>query len=375
MCSLACMAQQERRRAERWVKGWLLSFACVYSAFAHAERVAVDAAYIPLADHYAALVAYERYAADMEYADFRLHRMTNWDVLRAHFFEGKTNLAFAMSPLAMDMFRQQPDFRWVSLMHRDGNALAVNQVIVDALNADDDLQLHQVLESAARSQRNPLRVGLPHLKSTHAVVLYKYLQDHGLGLALSPEQDELFLGVAVAPPKAPLFLHREAVRGVPAAFEQSLPWAHVVESMGYGEAAWYSKDVLPWPNGHVECIAIAKDTLIANGEPALREVIEAIHRAGDDIEQARKEGGEALDDVVRIVQKHIPEHTREAIIASLDPELAVINYHNLNLDPAGLEFIMRLAVEGGVLDGPIDLEAFADKRFDIHLRDGAKSGH
>ncbi len=44
-------------------------------------------------------------------------------------------MAYIISPMAMDMFAQKPDFRWVSLMHRDGNALAIN----DLLNADVQL--------------------------------------------------------------------------------------------------------------------------------------------------------------------------------------------------------------------------------------------
>ncbi len=104
-----------------------------------------------------------------------------------------------------------------------------------------------------------------------------------------------------------------------------------------GIVAWYSKDVLPWPNGHVECIAIAQDKTIAGKREALQEVIRFVHKAGEDIEQARREGGAAMKEIAAMIRKHIPQHNEEAIIQSLRPDLNVINYRKLNNDEAGLK--------------------------------------
>ena len=84
------------------------------------ERETIKSLSIPLADHYAALVAYERYAFKMKYADFQIEQMKNWDFLRSYFQSGEVDMAFVMNPLAMDMFNEKPHFRWVGLMHRDG---------------------------------------------------------------------------------------------------------------------------------------------------------------------------------------------------------------------------------------------------------------
>jgi NitT/TauT family transport system substrate-binding protein len=81
------------------------------------ERQKIKALYIPLADHYAALVAYERYRDEMIYADFEIIQMKNWDLLRAYFKSGEADMAYVMSPLAMDMYRGSPNFRWIGLMH------------------------------------------------------------------------------------------------------------------------------------------------------------------------------------------------------------------------------------------------------------------
>jgi len=117
------------------------------------------------------------------------------------------------------------------------------------------------------------------------------------------------------------------------------------------------------PNGHVECIVIATDASIQQKHSALQEVIRYIHQAGLDIEAARKEGGADMVTITNMIRKHIPEHNEQAIIQSLRPDLNVINYRHLNVDKAGLKQIMDLAVEGGILREPIDIDAFADESF------------
>jgi NitT/TauT family transport system substrate-binding protein len=333
-------------------------------------RARIRAAYIPLADHYAGIVAYEKYRGEMRHADYQIERMKSWPLLRAYFMSGEADVAYIISPQAMDMFLEEPSFRWVSLMHRDGNALAIN----DLLNADvglpaqradrtPDDKVATAFSAAHQRSGEPTEVGVPHLHATHTVVLYKYLKDNGLTLGLETDSSRDVVAIEVPPPTAPAFIKKKNNRGEPAAFEQSLPWADVVETGGYGHVAWYSKDVLPWPNGHVECIAIASDRAIADKRAALAEVIRYIHLAGRDIELARREGGAAMDEIIAMIRKHIPEHNEEAIVQSLDPTLDVINYSNLNLDVAGLRQIMDLAVEGGILEGPIDIDDFADNSF------------
>ncbi len=227
------------------------------------------------------------------------------------------------------------------------------------------------LAAARRDQGKPTECGVPHMHATHTVVLYKYLKDHGKTLGLGEGGDKTVLAVEVPPPKSPAFIKKKNSRGVPASFEQSLPWADVVETRGFGHVAWYSKDVLPWPHGHVECIAIATDDCIKNKTEALEEVIHYIHQAGLDIEAARVAGGQAMTDICDMIRKHIPEHDQEAIVQSLRPDLNVINYTHLNVDKKGLEKIMEMAVEAGVLKGPIDIDAFADNRFATEITEKA----
>jgi len=336
------------------------------------SKQTIKALYIPLADHYAALVAYERYSKHMVYADFQIQQMKNWDLLRAYFQSGEVDMAYVMSPLAMDMYNEKPHFRWIGLMHRDGNALAINEILKSKINLPKlraqrkpDNQVSQALRSIYEETGKPIQIGMPHLLATHTVVLYKYLKEHGLNLTLDSKDTAVVQAFSLAPPKAPAYIKSKSIRAEAAAFEQSLPWADIVETGGYGHVAWYSKDVMPWKQGHVECIALATDFAIKNKFMATKEVMNFIKKAGDDIENARLNGGEQLEDIVKIIRKHIPAHTRESIIASLDPDLRVINYQNLNVDKLGLKQIMDLAVEGNILNKKINIDNFSDTRFDI----------
>ena len=350
---------------------FIVFFSVTVSHVTHAEeKQTIKAIYIPLADHYAGIVAYEKYRNQMQKADYVIERMKSWPLLRAYFMSGEADLAYIICPMAMDMFDKKPDFRWVSLLHRDGNALAIN----DLLNVDvklprehikrkPDEKVANAFTKAKEQLGRPGECGVPSLLATHTVVLYKYLKDHGKGLNLGHGKDKDVIAVEVAPAKSPSFIKRQNSRGTPASFEQSLPWADVVETQGFGHVAWYSKDVMPWPNGHVECIIIATDECIKSKREALKEVIYYIHKSGMDIEAARRGSHSDMIAITNMISKHIPEHNQDAIIQSLRTDLNVINYKNMNVDKAGLKQIMDYAVEGGILKSPINIDIFADESF------------
>jgi len=349
---------------------FLLAVLLMSSFFSYAEKQSIKAIYIPLADHYASIIAYEKYRDEMVHADFRLEQMKSWDLLRAYFQSGEVDMAFVMSPLAMDMFRERPKARWVGMMHRDGNALAINDLLNEEIklprkriDRKPDEKAAIAFAKASKAQNTPIEVGVPHLMATHSVVLYKYLKDHGKTLAIGRGSTEDAVIISVAPPKAPAFIKKKNSRNKAAAFEQSLPWADVVETQNFGHVAWYSKDVMQWPNGHVECIILAQDKSINNKNEAIREVIHYMKKAGEDIEIARRQGGQAMIDIASMVRKHIPKHNEAAIIQSLRPDLNVINYRHLDNDEAGLKVIMDLAVEAGIIKQTVNIEDFSDRQF------------
>ncbi|SEH09231.1 ABC transporter substrate-binding protein [Candidatus Venteria ishoeyi] len=341
------------------------------SAFAKEK---VHALYIPLADHYPAIIAYEKYRNEMKEAEFTIDQKKSWPSLRGQFEAGKTDMAFIISPMAMDMFAAKPNFKWVSLLHRNGNALAINKHMEQYLtlesNRKDRKPTQAVAEAFSKAKQTlgqPTLSGVPSLLSTHTVILYKFLKDHGKTLGIRIGKDKDVIAVPVAPPTSPVFLQIQDRKDRPASFEQSLPWADVVETGGYGKVAWYSKDVLQWPNGHVECIAIARNESIKSKKAAIKEVIYYLHKAGRDIQQAQQAGRGELVKIAALIRKHIPAHTEESIIQSLSKELDVINYTNLNIDKGGLKQVMDLAIEGGIIKQAINIDAFADEQFNTQI--------
>lgn len=350
----------------------LILFLTTVSLFTNAvvAKEKIHALYIPLADHYPAIVAHNKYATEMKEADYSVEMMKSWPALSGKFMSGQADIAFIISPLAMNMFAKKPNFKWVSLVHRDGSALAVNDLFLRDINLEDDRSKREPTADFANAakkwkeeSKKPSISGVPSLESTHTVLLYKYLKDHGLTLAIGRGEGDV-LAKAVAPPKSPSYIQNQGKAGRAASFEQSLPWADIVETNGYGKVVWYSKDIIKWPKGHVECIIIASDNAIKNKSAALKEVIEYVHRAGKDIQNAMNSGGKPLNDIAELVNSnYIKLHSVDAIKASLNKDLGVINYVNLNNDKPGLQLIMDLAVESGVMKSAIDLNKFSDDSF------------
>ncbi len=339
------------------------------------KKQPIHALYIPLADHYAAIIAYEKYRDQMKYAEFTIERMKNWDLLRSKFMAGRADLSFVMSPLAMDMFNENKIFRWIGLMHRDGNALAINDLVKSHLNLPtkriDRKPTQEIADAFVKSKQamngNPVKCGMPHLLSTHTAVLYRFMSEHGKTLGIGQGQDKDLIAISIAPPKSPSYLKKNNSRGVYAAFDQSLPWADVVETKGFGYVAWYSKDVMPWKHGHVECIVLATNKAISHKREAIKEVNYFIHQAGQDIEKARRSSPEDLKKISDMIRRHIPEHNEAAIVQSLRVDLNVINYKHLNVDKKGLALIMKYAVDGNILKQPIDINQFANEDFGTSL--------
>ncbi len=245
----------------------------------------------------------------MIHADFQIEQMKDWELLRAYFQSGEVDTAYVMSLLAMDMYTEKPHFSWIGLMHRDGNALAINDLLnqqvqlpANKLQRKPDNKVALALKRIFKQTQLSIEIGMPHLLSTHTVVLYRYLKQHGLNLSLIPNAGTEVLAITVPPPKSPAFLKGKSNRAQAAAFEQSLPWVDVVETGGFGHVAWYSKDVMPWKYGHVECIALATHIAIDKKFNAIKEVMAYIQKAGNDIEQARNEDGEKLEAIVQIVR-------------------------------------------------------------------------
>ena len=190
-------------------------------------KTTIKALYIPLADHYAAaVVAHAKYRGDMKKCDYEVQMMKSWPSLRGKFTAGQADVAYISCPMAMDMFAEEGNLRFVSLVHRDGSAMAVNDIVLKKLTLADKrldrkptAELAKALKDWSNEAGGPSICGVPSLLATHTVVLYKYLKDHGLTLAVGTGDADV-VAKAVPPSKSPAFLNLQAKAGRAATFEQ-----------------------------------------------------------------------------------------------------------------------------------------------------------
>ena len=70
------------------------------------NRQTIKAIYIPLADHYPGIVAYEKYRNQMKHADYQIERMKSWPLLRAYFMSGEVDMAYIICPQNMIILRK-----------------------------------------------------------------------------------------------------------------------------------------------------------------------------------------------------------------------------------------------------------------------------
>ena len=351
----------------------------IFISVVGAQKVSIKAVGIPLADHYAGIIAYEKYKEQMKYADYQIKILPGPNLVRRYFRSySDVDIAFNVAPMVMDMYSKKPNFRWISLIHRDGNALAINCKIDEKVMLNTDRTQRKptgkvafVIDKFKKYTGKPVEIAVPSLLATHTTILYKYFKDNNKTIGLHSSTADISLDI-VKPPNSIAYLKAQTIRRVPAAFEQSLPWAEIIEAQGNGHIAWYSKDVMKHDKGHVECIIIAKDDAIEKKRDAIKEVIYFIHRAGQDIETAREQGGEKFDDIIRMIRKHIPQHTVDSIKKSLSHEIMAINYKNLNVDKNSKDSfrkIMDLAYEAGFIKEKVNIDELADESFSISIKD------
>nr|WP_320016820.1 ABC transporter substrate-binding protein [uncultured Desulfobacter sp.] len=355
-------------------------FLCVATYSIADDRIPVYAVGIPLADHYAGIIAYEKYRHQMKTASFHLKLLPGPELVRAYFFsEPDVDMAFNVCPMVMDMFSKKPIFRWISLIHRDGNALAINKHLyeqidlpIDKRSRLPDERIANAIKTYRKRTGEPVRIGIPSLLATHTTVLYAYLKKHDITFGFRKSENVDVVLDIVKPPDSPVYLKKQNARSRHAAFEQSLPWPEVAETKRTGYISWYSKDILHHEQGHVECVIIARNESIETKHEALQEVIKYIHISGRDIETARRKGGPALEEIVIMIRKHIPAHSREAIIQTLRSDLNAINYAHLNVDDnakSSFRRIMAIALEAGFIEKEIDIEQLVDDSFNTEITD------
>lgn len=362
------MKPRHSRNAPRLLIAAMLLGGATVSASA---KDAIVALYLPIIDHYPLLLSHLRYSKQMTNADFSVLQMSGFNELRQKFESGEADIAVLTAPLALDMYASKPMLQAVALAHRNGSALSVNTAFAQRMtipagrgDRKPDDAFAKATKAAFDQTGNPLNVGVPTLHSTHTLVLYKYMQDHGIKMVTPKDRNGVLVAKQVPPPKSADYLKAAGALGQGAATIQAQPWGDVFESSGSGTIVWYSKDVMKHPKGHVECIVIASANAIKNKRAALEEVLDSLHKGGAELQAAIQANNKDLLQIATSISgAYIPAHKPDVIAKSMSKDIGAINFNDLDVDMEGLKQLQDLGMASGFQSSAVDLNKFSDRSF------------
>ena len=224
----------------------ILLAGCMDSGVDASGRAVVRIAYLPITHSAAVMVLPDVTAGDEKYA-IELVRFTAWpevvEALRARRVDG----ASLLMEVAFRAFEMDPTLTAVSLSHRDGNVLVVNNEI----NTFSDLVGQTV--------------AIPHALSPHMTFLMLILEREGINV------EDINL-IEISPAEMPFTMAAGAI----AAYVVAEPWGSLAEVRGIGRILETSNDILP---GSVCCLFVFNNRIFYEHEGLFEWLIEHFDKA------------------------------------------------------------------------------------------------
>lgn len=270
--------------------------------------------YMPVSDHLLAMCA--DHMGRGRGLPLHSRRYLSWASLAGDLERGRLDAAFIMAPLALAMYQSGARLLYVLDGHHDGSSLAVSR----------------------RAERTR-RMGLPDDRSTHRVLLSR------LGQQRPAEYGDL--PTLVVNPSSAISSMRQNAIG---SFFCAEPWSAKCAQEGIGDTAIRSRDILP---GHLCCILAVREDFAQRRDTVVTDYVRAIFTARDKVRRDPAHGARVQaactgigEDVARIV---------------LDQ--GGISFDDLEPDADRMDDFARMAVEAGVLQGPLDISGFVCREF------------
>ena len=193
----------------------LILSSCGIGSSAYAERDVIRIAYLPIT--HSAAVMMLPYVSGPE-CDFRVElvRFTGWPEVVEALSAGHVEGASVLFEVAVSAFQRGSDWTVISLSHRDGNVLVVDNTIED-------------IQGLAGKT-----VAIPHTHSPHMTLLNKVLSMEGLTI------DDINL-IELSPAEMPFSMAARAI----SAYVVAEPWGSLAEYRGAGRILVNSVDVIP----------------------------------------------------------------------------------------------------------------------------------
>ena len=253
-----------------------------------------------------------------------------WPELKESFLSGTTQASFMLAPMAMVLAQQGVPLKVVYLGHRDGTALVVHK----------DSDIWSIGDLRGR------RVAIPGRYANQKLIICKALKDAGV------PADEVQL-IEMPPPDMPAALYARAVDLVCS----GEPFMGQTELDGYGRVLHQAKEL--WP-GFISCVLVAHQRLIDEEPKRLQAIVDGIARSGLWLDQDMSHRLAAAK-VIAGPAYYNQDPRLLGFVLSKPPDR--VTYSQLRLARKDFQEIHDLALEVGILDGPIAFERYADERF------------
>lgn len=256
-------------------------------------------------------------------------RFQSWPEIKEAFISGHVPAAFLLAPMAMALRQQGVPIKIVYLGHRDGTAIMVHK------------------DSAIRTLKDlkGRRVAVPNRFSNQHLIFYKGLRDQGMSI----KDVEI---VEMPPPDMPAALYAKAVDAI----SSGEPFMGQTELDGYGRVLYQAREL--WPN-FVSCVLVVNEQIIREHSDWVQQLVSGIAKSGKWLEAGMDHRMAAAESVAKNYYHQDPRLLR--FVLSKPPDR--VTYSNLMLAKPDFEQIERLALEAGLLQGPIPFEEYADARF------------
>ena len=276
--------------------------------------------YLPVSDHLMAMVSHHTH--DKQKFEIHLKKFLSWARLVSSLESGRLDAAFIMAPLAMALRNNGLPILYVMDAHHEGSAITVRK------------------NEMSRQASSWQRVGMPHIFSTHGLMLSCLME-------ASPKMPSANIEAKYL---GPSYLLSSLVSSDIDAFLCAEPWNTKAACEGTGQIYARSKDILP---GHICCILAVREEFLDKAGEVLADYLKLLAAANACI---RKK-----PDLCSKIQEHYT-----GVSAGIAREVLTgtcISFDEITPDRGRIESLMNLALATGVLDRPCDLDRFVCSDF------------
>ena len=276
-------------------------------------RTIIRIAYLPIT-HSAAVMVLPEVVRDDERFQIELARFTAWPEVVEALRAGRVDGASMLFEVAVRAFETDDSLVAVSLSHRDGNVIVVDNSIEN---------YHDLIGQT---------VAIPHTLSPHYSLLRMVLEREGIDI------NDINL-VEISPAEMPFTMAARAI----SAYVVAEPWGSLAEERGIGRVLERSNEIIPCS---VCCLLVFNNNLLNEHDGLLEWLLENFETAASH--------AQAADEKVLTAFARSTRFEREIIMRSL----ANTNFDNLTFTREDFDSVTEYILRFGVMDSLPDFNDF-----------------